>query len=122
MRVAPKLILITAAILFLASALYPPWVGTRQSQGKQQVVYVRMYAPVYAPPEARESTRPRLVERSAAGHRYRYEIIEYGVALDFGRLALEWLAIGATAALALLIAVKGAPAPGLPGKTDGAKQ
>ena len=48
LRLSERLVLITAVILFLASALYPPWARTRQSQGKQQVAHARVYAPIYA--------------------------------------------------------------------------
>ena len=37
------------------------------------------------------------------------EYTDYGVSLDLGRLALEWVAISAGAALALLVVLKAGP-------------
>jgi len=109
LRLSERLVLITAVILTLASVLYPPWAETRQAQGKQQVIYARLYAPIYVPPEPPKPTKQRV--RAATG--WYDNITEYGVSLDLGRLALEWAALAAGTALVLLVVFKAGPALGL---------
>lgn len=117
LRLSERLVLITALILFLATILYPPWASTRQSEGKQQVVFARIYAPIYAPPEPREPVKMRISASSSGGYSSRFSVSDYGVSLDFGRLALEWAALAAGSALALLVVFKAGPALGLLNET-----
>ena len=80
-----RIFLTLACLALLAVTLYPPWTYTFQSQGISQVTNPGPRAFLFLPPA------PEL------GYLYS------GVHLDYGRLLVEWLCIGALSALLLIV-------------------